>query len=60
SNRKYYGKISRRFKELEKILRSYDSVKDLEKDINGDKEIIATSNKEELRQLAEMEMEELQ
>jgi peptide chain release factor 1 len=60
SDRKYYGKISRRFKELEEILRTYRSVKALEKDINGDKDIIANSNEEELRELAQMEMDELQ
>jgi len=60
SDRNYYKKISRRYKELEKILNSYHKIKELEKNISNDKELIETENDEELKILALEEISEYQ
>ncbi|MCD4796762.1 MAG: peptide chain release factor 1 [Candidatus Cloacimonetes bacterium] len=58
SDRKYYSKISRRFKILEEILNCYNKIKELEQIISDNNELIATEKDEELKILAREEISE--
>ncbi|MCK4311526.1 MAG: PCRF domain-containing protein, partial [Candidatus Cloacimonetes bacterium] len=60
SDRRYYSKISKRYKELENILGSYDRVIELEKTISENKELINNEKDEELIALAQEEIEDAQ
>ena len=60
SDRRYYSKISKRYKELENILGCYDRVLELEKTISENKELINNEKDEELIALAREEIEEAQ
>ncbi len=58
SDRKYYSKISRRFKELEEIFTCCNKIKELEQIISDNNELIATEKDEELKMLAREEISE--
>jgi len=58
SDRKYYSKISRRFKILEEILNFYNKIEELEQIISDNNELIATEKDEELKILAREEISE--
>ncbi|RLC52095.1 MAG: peptide chain release factor 1, partial [Candidatus Cloacimonadota bacterium] len=58
SDRRYYSKISRRFKELEEILSCWNEINELKKNIAENKELIKQEKDEELIALAREEIEE--
>ncbi|MDO9576639.1 MAG: peptide chain release factor 1 [Candidatus Cloacimonadales bacterium] len=58
SDRKYYSKISRRFKELEEILNCWQEIQDLGKMISENSEMIENETEAELREMAREENEE--
>ena len=60
SDRRYYSKISKRYKELGNILSCYDRVLELEKTVSENKELINTEKDEELITLAQEEIEDAQ
>jgi peptide chain release factor 1 len=57
---KRYSKLSKEYKDLEKIVEQYDAYQKLLKDIAGSKELISTEKDEELREMAKEELTELQ
>lgn len=57
---KRYSKLSKEYKDLEKIVEQYDAYQKLLKDIAGAKELISTEKDEELREMAKEELTELQ
>jgi len=59
ADRRYYSKISKRFKELEVILNSYTTLNDLKKTISDNNELINEEADVELINLAKDENEEL-
>ena len=60
SDRRYYRKISKRFKILENILSCHDEVEQFKKTIEENNEIIANDNDEELKELAREETSEVE
>lgn len=57
---KRYSKLSKEYKDLERIVEKYDAYQKLIKDIAGAKELITTEKDEELREMAKEELNELQ
>jgi peptide chain release factor 1 len=60
SDRKYYSKISRRFKDLEEILNCWQEIQEFEKTISDNNELIETEQDSELKALAREENEEIE
>jgi peptide chain release factor 1 len=60
SDKRYYSKISRRFKELEEILNFYSSIQELKKTIADHNKLINEESDFELINLAKEENEELE
>ena len=60
TNRRYYSKISKRFKELENILQCNNMIIELEQTITDNNELIETEEDEELKELAMEENTEIQ
>ncbi|MBC8384541.1 MAG: peptide chain release factor 1 [Candidatus Cloacimonetes bacterium] len=60
SNRRYYSKISRRFKELEEILSCYENLNKIESEISENTKLLNSDEDEELKNLAREEINELQ
>ncbi|NQV19631.1 MAG: peptide chain release factor 1 [Armatimonadetes bacterium] len=58
SDRRYYSKISKRFKELEIILNCYNQIQKLKKTISDNKELVKSEDDEELKVLAQEEIDE--
>jgi len=59
SDRKYYGKISRRFKQLEEILNLWQEIQEMDKTISDNTELIETESDAELLEMAKEEIEEI-
>lgn len=59
SDQKQFMKLSKEYKDLEKIVRQYQTYQQLLKDIEEAKSIIATEKDEEFRALAKAELDEL-
>ena len=57
SDRRYYSEISKRFKELEIILNCYDKIQNLKKSISENKKLIKIEDDEELKMLAQEEID---
>jgi peptide chain release factor 1 len=55
-----YSKLSKEYKDLERIVTQYDAYQKLLKDIAGAKELISTEKDEEMREMAKEELNELQ
>ena len=55
-----FKKISKEYKDLEKIVIQYKVYKNILSNLDGAKEILATEKDEEMRELAKAELEELQ
>lgn len=55
-----YSKLSKEYKDLERIVTQYDAYQKLLKDIAGAKELITTEKDEEMREMAKEELNELQ
>ncbi|OIN57741.1 peptide chain release factor 1 [Arsenicibacter rosenii] len=59
SDQKRFVKLSKEYKDLEKIVNQYLDYKQLLQEIDNAKEIIATEKDEEFRDMAKMELDEL-
>ncbi|KAB7729188.1 peptide chain release factor 1 [Rudanella paleaurantiibacter] len=59
SDQKRFMKLSKEYKDLEKIVNQYTAYKQLLAEIDNAKEIIATEKDEEFRELAKAELDEL-
>ena len=55
-----YSKLSKEYKDLERIVIQYDAYQKILKDIAGAKELISTEKDEEMREMAKEELNELQ
>ncbi|HPR17524.1 MAG TPA: peptide chain release factor 1 [Candidatus Cloacimonadota bacterium] len=60
TDRRYYSKISKRFRHLEDILNCYNSFKKIEANIKENKHLIETESDPEMREMARDENEELE
>ncbi len=60
TDKRYYSKISKRFKELENILQCYNLIIELEQTVTENNELIETEEDEELKNLAMEENTEIQ
>ncbi len=60
SDRNYYRKISKRFKEIEEVLNLYNKIRELEKTISDNTEFIKKESDLELIELAKEEIKETQ
>lgn len=59
SDMKQYSKLSKEYKDLEKIVNVYDDYKNVLDNIESSKEILKTEKDEEFRDMAKMELDEL-
>lgn len=59
SDMKAYSKLSKEYKDLEKIVRVYEDYKSVLDNISSAKEILKTEKDEEFRDMAKMELDEL-
>jgi peptide chain release factor 1 len=59
SNQEQYIKLSKERSELTELIEAYDEYLNVVKNIEGNEEIINTSNEDEIAELAEIELEEL-
>lgn len=59
SDQKKFMKLSKEYKDLDRIVKQYLAYKKLVQDIDGAKEILATEKDEDLRELAKAELDEL-
>ena len=57
---KEFSKLSKEYKDLEKIVKKYDEYKKVLNEIAGAKSILETEKDEEFREMAKMELDELQ
>jgi peptide chain release factor 1 len=57
---KRYVKLNKEYRDLEPLVEAYKSFKDILSNIKSAKEIIATEKDEEMRDMAKMELEELE
>lgn len=57
---KQFSKLSKEYKDLEKIVEKYDSYKKILDGIKGAKSLLETEKDEDFRDMAKMELEELQ
>ncbi len=55
-----YSKLSKEYKELEKIVRAYKEYENVLSNIDSNKKILATEKDEEFRQMAKNELDELE
>lgn len=55
-----YSKLSKEYKDLEKIVQRYDEYKNVLENIDSSKEILDTEKDPEFREMAKMELDELQ
>lgn len=60
SDQKRFMKLSKEYKDLEKIVTQYQAYKQLLEEIDNAKQIIATEKDEDFRELAKAELDELQ
>ncbi len=60
SDSKRYSKISKEYKDLEKIVTRYDAYTKLLRDIAGAKDLLSNEKDEDLREMAKEELNELQ
>jgi peptide chain release factor 1 len=60
SDQKRFMKLSKEYKDLEKIVNQYQAYKQLLEEIENAKQIIATEKDEDFRELAKAELDELQ
>jgi peptide chain release factor 1 len=60
ADQRYYRKITKRFKELDKILQVYEEVNQIKETIGENKELIQHDNEPELKEMAKHENELLQ
>ncbi len=58
SDRRVYGKISKRFKELEEILTAHKEYLEVEKNIKDSKDLLAHEKDKDMQDLAKMDIEE--
>lgn len=59
SDQKKFMKLSKEYKDLDRIVKQYLAYKKLVQDLDGAKEILATEKDEDLRELAKAELDEL-
>ena len=59
SDMKHYSKLSKEYKDLEKIVKLYDEYRNVLDNIASSKEILKTEKDEEFREMAKMELDEL-
>ena len=59
SDMKLYSKLNKEYKDLEKIVKVYDEYKNVLDNIDSSKEILRTEKDEEFRDMAKMELDEL-
>lgn len=59
SDMKAYSKLSKEYKDLEKIVKVYDDYQNVLDNIESSKEILKTEKDEEFREMAKMELDEL-
>ena len=57
---KKYSKLNKEYKDLEKIVKKYDEFLKVTGDIDGSKEILTNEKEPELREMAKMELDELE
>ncbi|MFY0654198.1 MAG: peptide chain release factor 1 [Cyclobacteriaceae bacterium] len=55
-----YSKLTKEYKDLEKIVQKYDEYKNVLENIDSSKEILATEKDPEFKEMAKMELDELQ
>ncbi|MFN4145970.1 MAG: peptide chain release factor 1 [Runella sp.] len=60
SDQKLFSKLSKEYKDLDKIVQQYQAYKKVLSDIEGAKDLIANESDEEMRDLAKAELSELQ
>lgn len=60
SDMKRYVKLNKEYRDLEPLVEAYKSYKDILSNIKSAKEIIATEKDEEMRDMAKMELDELE
>jgi peptide chain release factor 1 len=60
SDQTVYTKVTRQHRELEAVVERYRALKKLEADLEGAREILAESKDEEMREMAELELTELE
>ncbi|MEM6523501.1 MAG: peptide chain release factor 1 [Bacteroidota bacterium] len=60
SDMKKYSQLSKEYKDLEKIVMKYDIYKDVISNIDNAKEVLKTEKDEEFREMAKMELDELE
>ncbi len=60
SDMKKYSQLSKEYKDLEKIVAKYDAYKDVISNIDNAKEVLKTEKDEEFRDMAKMELDELE
>ena len=60
SDMKYYAQVNKEYKELKKIVDAYDTYKNVLENIESTKEMLATEKDPEFREMAKMELEELE
>jgi len=57
---KRYVKLNKEYKDLEPLVEAYETYKNILSNINDAKEILATEKDEEMREMAKMELDELE
>ncbi|MEM1408207.1 MAG: peptide chain release factor 1 [Bacteroidota bacterium] len=60
SDMKKYSKLSKEYKDLEKIVARYDAYKDVISNIDNAKEVLKNEKDEEFREMAKLELDELE
>lgn len=55
-----YTKLMKQYRALEEIVEKYREVKKMKKDLNGAREVLQATEEEELREMAELEIAELE
>ncbi|MEL7144937.1 MAG: peptide chain release factor 1 [Bacteroidota bacterium] len=57
---KHYSKLNKEYKDLEKIVKKYDEYAEVLSNIDGSKEILGNEKDPDFREMAKMELEELE
>ncbi|MEP2026291.1 MAG: peptide chain release factor 1 [Reichenbachiella sp.] len=60
SDMSYYSKLSKEYKDLEKIVNKYEEYKNILENLTNSKEILETEKDPEFREMAKMELDELE
>ncbi len=60
SDMKKYSKLNKEYKDLEKIMKKYDEYQKVTSDLEGAKELLSSEKDPELREMAKMEVDELE